>query len=361
MSDTKRVLRETRDRVAPPRDVLGSLGRRRRRDTQVRRATAAALGIIVAIAGIGGWFAVRGQRPDQTADRIEELGIFAPIAGWIAYANDVGYGDVWAVDPVPSDDPERGALSGKVGTPVAWSSDGTELLITRFLQEGTMTGTDVAILHADGTETATLSGQTDVGDASISPDGRLVVYTSSGAERPPTGLYLVDADGGPSQLLVDSGGTTLLAPVFSPDGSRIAYVDWRGEYPGRHRVWVVNADGSDAHAIVVDAVLNGAAVSGLAWSPTGDAIAVGMLRTDSTGQVTEASVFTFAPDGSRFTRVVENGVNPTWSPDGSRIAFSRYRRGDFDASGDIGIVDADGSGAEYVPANAGPGVWHPGL
>jgi Tol biopolymer transport system component len=151
-----------------------------------------------------------------------------------------------------------------------------------------------------------------------------------------------------------------VAPTFSPDGTQIAYVDWRGEDQDKHRVWVVNADGSDPHVIVAEATLNHAAVSGLAWSPTGDAIALGLLRTDARGHVTEASVFTFAPDGSRFTRVIENGVSPTWSPDGSRIAFLRYRRGDLDPRGVIGIVNADGTGLEYVPANAGPGVWHPG-
>ena len=82
VNDTRQLLRETRDRVVPPSDVLGALDRRRRHDTQVRRATAAVLGIIVAVAGFGvGWFAVRGDDPDRTAGHDEELGIFAPVAG----------------------------------------------------------------------------------------------------------------------------------------------------------------------------------------------------------------------------------------------------------------------------------------
>lgn len=359
MSDTRQLLRETRDRVAPPRDVFGSLDRRRRHDSNFRRATAAVLGIAVALAGLGGWFAAQGDdNSERTGGRTEGLGIFAPISGWIAYTNNRGYGPgIWAVEPLPSDDPAREGVYGKDGsTPVAWSSDGTELLITR---QGATMIKELVILHADGTETAVLSG-TDVGDASISPDGRRVVYTSFGLERPPSGLYVVDADGGPSEVLVDSAGTFLVAPTFSPDGTRIAYLDRRGEHQDKHRVWVVNADGSDPHVIVAEATLNHAAVSGLAWSPTGDAIALGLLRTDPRGHVKEASVFTFAPDGSRFTRVIENGVSPTWSPDGSRIAFSRYRRGDIDLRGVIGIVNADGTGLEYVSANAGPGVWHPG-
>jgi hypothetical protein len=55
MPETKQLLRATRDRIAPPTDVLGGLGRRRRHKDNVKRASAAALAIVVAIVGLGGW------------------------------------------------------------------------------------------------------------------------------------------------------------------------------------------------------------------------------------------------------------------------------------------------------------------
>ncbi len=39
-------------------------------------------------------------------------------------------------------------------------------------------------------------------------------------------------------------------PTFSPDGTQIAYVDGVGDHS--HSVWVMNADGSDAHQIVAN-------------------------------------------------------------------------------------------------------------
>ena len=56
----------------------------------------------------------------------------------------------------------------------------------------------------------------------------------------------------------------------------------------------MNADGSDAHEIVFnDTTAQASHVNGLAWSPVGDRIALGL---DTAG------IFTFAPDGSGFTR-----------------------------------------------------------
>ncbi len=54
MPDTKTLLRETRDRITPPQDVMGSLERRRRREDRNRRVAAGVLGVAVfALAAIG--------------------------------------------------------------------------------------------------------------------------------------------------------------------------------------------------------------------------------------------------------------------------------------------------------------------
>ena len=61
-------------------------------------------------------------------------------------------------------------------------------------------------------------------------------------------------------------------PTFSPDGTQIAFVD--GYCDHDHSVWLMNADGSDAHKILVgeDVGLGAGHVSGLAWSAAGDQI-----------------------------------------------------------------------------------------
>ena len=378
VNDTRQLLRETRDRVVPPSDVLGALDRRRRHDTQVRRATAAVLGIIVAAAGLGGWFAVRGDDSDRTAGQDEELGIFAPVAGWIFYANDPSGGArIRAVDPASTGEyPTTVQVTSQTGTPMGWSSDGTVLLIRRLEDGNTQ---QLIILHADGTETE-LVRRSWIGGASISPDGSRVAYMSYGNEGDgePRGLYLVDADGGPSVLLAEASRAVLDGPtfwlldepIFSPDGTQIAYVEAVGERAqSENRVWIVNADGSGAHVIVENEVtLEPGLIAGLAWSPTGDRIAMGVARDSDSGKYyydpfgtgVDAGIYTFSPDGSRFSLVIEGGVSPTWSPDGSRIAFEGLRR-DGNQPSRFMIADADGSDRHDLSLPAvGPGLWHPG-
>lgn len=57
---------------------------------------------------------------------------------------------------------------------------------------------------------------------------------------------------------------------------------------------------------------------GFAWSPTGDRIALGLRRLPAAG------IYTFAPNGSGFTRVIRHALAPSWSPDGSQIAYESY-------------------------------------
>ena len=57
-------------------------------------------------------------------------------------------------------------------------------------------------------------------------------------------------------------------------------------------------------------------------------------------------------DGSGQTRLTNNDAwdqFPSWSPDGSRIAFRSYRDGDYD----IYVMNADGSGLTNLTNNAG--------
>jgi hypothetical protein len=58
------------------------------------------------------------------------MGIFSEVGGWIAYSN--GREGIFAVDPTQPGDPnDQIRLSENTGTPVAWSPDGSKLLILR--------------------------------------------------------------------------------------------------------------------------------------------------------------------------------------------------------------------------------------
>jgi Tol biopolymer transport system component len=227
--------------------------------------------------------------------------------------------------------------------PLGWSSDGTKLL---FLREDPTDDTfpyarHLYILHADGTETQVTPEP--VGGAAISPDGSRVVFAADKND----GLYIVDAEGGEPVRIADEGEE----PTFSPDGTQIAYLSLPRSgccvQTGREHVWVANADGTHAHEILADEPALDKGAFSLTWSPAGDRIAMGNSLNH------HVAIYTFAPDGSHFTEVIDGGMNPHWSPDGSQIAYGVPGRDG------VSLVDADGSNVRtFNFGNAGP--WHPG-
>jgi Tol biopolymer transport system component len=340
MSDLKTLLERADRAVADvplPAGGLEGLEHRRDRKRRNQRIRAGVLGLAIAVfVGWWGIHTITSTTPKPADDRSEELGIFAPVAGRIVYGNQRG---IWGIDPTSADPGTTVLLTSEAGTPLAWSSDGTELLILRR---------HLFVLHADGSETQVTTGAMNISDATISPDGSRVVFAGEPEhDAAPSALYAVDADGGPAHLLVESQIRVVKDPTFSPDGTRIAYADDNSDVD--HSVWVMNADGSDVHQILSDETMPGAGhVYGLAWSPAGDRIALGF----------EGTTYTFAPDGSGFTQVIDRGDTPYWSPDGSRIAYTvRWPYTDTER-GVLAIAGADGSNdRDFSFANSGP--WHP--
>ena len=344
MIDEREIVRRAAEALTPPEPSFDRLLRRRDRVQRNRRIRAGVLGIAVAI--VVGWWGIQAIRstpvPAVPPEPVVDLGIFAPVAGQIVYGDGQG---IWGVDPTaPADPATRVQLTSEAGIPLGWSSDGTELLIGRIEPPST-DGAGLFVLHADGSETLVtadpmFTGST-IGGATISPDGSRVVFVGGTGE-----LLVVDADGGPAEVLAESQEGIVEDPTFSPDGTRIAYVDGAGDHS--HHVWVMGVDGSHAHEILFNQRTAGAVhVYGLAWSPAGDRIAIGL----------EETTYTFAPDGSDFTKVIA-GEFPYWSPDGSQIAYTSSCVEDPNGCG-LAIADADGSDDQAFDFGAS-GPWHPG-
>ncbi len=372
--DEREIVRRAAEGLTPPEPSLDRLLQRRDRVQRNRRIRAGVLGIAVAIAV--GWLGVVAIRstPTVPADRSEGLGIFAPVADRIVYLNeadggDLGYGaGLWAVDPSGPSETTKGPrvaddvastlvpLGREDATPVGWSSDGTELLLKRTVGDSLFPKEYLYIVHADGSETQLNSEPMYFAEhsATISPDGERVVFAAQGDHL---GLYVVDTAGGqPAPLPYPSYGL-VGSPTFSPDGSQIAYLvygDFPAGNPHEEHVWVANADGSGAHEILADdeTVVGGS--TGLQWSPAGDRLAVG---TNLNGGAD--AIYTFAPDGSDFTRVINGGISPYWSPDGTQIAYTILCDDQTDGcTAGLAIADADGSNVRAF-GFAASGPWHP--
>jgi Tol biopolymer transport system component len=298
-------------------------------------------------------------------------GIFSKVGGWIAYTDEPYQGGphgIWAVDPSRANDPEALIqLSDRSGTPLAWSTDGSKLLIFRAGppkgQHASWTG--LFLLNADGTETRLVVNRSlknsfcnVIVGGSFSPDGSQVVFATFCR-----GIYTVDAHGGRPRLVLASTRelrrdpltgherslrTDLFAPAFSPDGTQIAYVDGLGDW-GNNTLRVMNPDGTGVRVLVHDQAVGSSGCSQMlhpAWSPDGTHIAFSCV----------GGIWVIGADGSGLEKVIPNGIEPYWSPDGSRIAFEI---GGWGSNARLAIANADGTHVQTFRRGARAGPWNP--
>ena len=164
------------------------------------------------------------------------------------------------------------------------------------------------------------------------------------------GMYVMNADGSDVTYLMEypSGD-----PIWSPDGSRIAF-DYYDD--GNHDIYVMNADGSGR----TNLTNHPADDRSPSWSPDGRRIAFVSLRdgpgTDLFGR--NAEIYVMNADGSAQTRLTNDPAtdkDPSWSPDGQRIAF--YSKRDDSFCGDLYVMNADGSSKTSLTKNLPYGGW----
>lgn len=184
-----------------------------------------------------------------------------------------------------------------------------------------------------------------VGGATISPDGKQVLYTVRQWEADEdrmearTRIWKVAADANTPARQVTFGEKGDSQPQWSPDGSQISFISSRGAGEDvKAQIYVMHADGGEAWKLT-DAKEN---VSSYSWSP--DSTKIAYVATDARSADEEANLkkrddervfegdFRFAHvwvvdvATKNSTRITEGrnytvGGAPSWSPDSKRFVF----------------------------------------
>ncbi|HBB94851.1 MAG TPA: hypothetical protein DC054_05620 [Blastocatellia bacterium] len=244
-----------------------------------------------------------------------------------------------------------------------WSPDNSRIAFQSdrdFQNDGDnpIYGMDIYVMNWDGSAPTRLTYATYDDSAPVwSPDGTRIAFQSfrNGVNSQ---IYVMNADG-TGQVNISNTTANDIEPSWSPDGTKIAFASDRDQ-AGFSSIYVMNADGSNQTRLTSSG--SGFLDEQPAWSPDGLRLAFTTTRDSTvvtwdewqqeqlvvkTKLLINKEVYMMNADGSsqvRLTNVMGNDDSPVWSPDGTKIVFRSDRdRNCCDPVAQIWIMNVDGS------------------
>jgi Tol biopolymer transport system component/DNA-binding winged helix-turn-helix (wHTH) protein len=390
------VNRESESPSAPPR----------------RRARAAAISItgVCAITAAAWWFWPRPLPPAAsqvvvpltTLKGVEVYPTLSPDGEQVAFDWDGNTGDNRDIylKTIGASEVRRLTTSPHRDTYPAWSPDGRQIAFARIRDPLAAVQTVYLVSPLTGAERKIIDFPIN-GRVAWTPDGKwLAVGRNPGRTNafPPSspgngGIYLIPVQGGePRALTTIKGPHSHFNPALSPDGRRVAYIACRATASCNIEVAALDANvGVTGSALPL--VEREKSISGLAWDPEGRSIVYAVepappasylwrVRADGrrTPERLEVAGIGALMPGIALRRdrlafaLLRNAVSihaldsthsspgvlistfwdwhPSYSPDGTLIAFSSSRSAD---AVEIWLSGADGSAPRQL--THGPGQW----
>jgi len=316
MIDERELLERAARKIPTPDDVYGDVSSLRDRRTRRRRIASGIVALVIAAAAIG--WAIR-----EVSQRQVPADHGAALPGIMAFGSGAGTRVV-----VPEDDGLTDRFLAD-GMPLAWSPDGSRLLVlrdVRVVPDSPVRGGTLVVLNPDGSEEVLTPPDVLAGEASWSPDGARIVFRQGGS------IALMNANGSDIRILrQETPRTRFYAPSWSPDGTRIAYIasPTNTGLPGG-ALYLMDAAGSgrvellggDRYLVMYSV----GPTTMLSWSPDGSQLAfVNFSVPLGDGPEGQEAIQVVDVRTSNVLTMFKAGrhecSNPSWMPDGSQISF----------------------------------------
>lgn len=279
-------------------------------------------------------------------------GAFPGTNGRIVFVTDRDADDeIYSSNPDGSDPRNLSQTRGAEAHPV-YSPDGSKIAFVR--------ANDIWTMNADGTGQVAITGtEGPDNEPAWSPDGSQIVYVSNhnipGTVPITTGpeLFVTPATGGAQRQVTNTPSNAASgAPQWSPAGDQIAY---HSNADGGLEIYTIDAGATASFGVRRTPNEVGQNYMNPSWSPDATRIAFERGTGTTSGTDTTKEIWTMRADGTDLVQVTNNAVNdthPAYSPDCTRIAYETNEDGDFE----IFTRPATPGGASANVTNTAAGV-----
>ena len=297
MPEVQDVFRMATQGVGPEPDFVGRHYDRKSRRTRDRRW--GALTLVAVLAAISALVAVRLAGDDSKGEP--------------AQPSPTGFTEpgVYSVDLITG----TGArIMPRTASRVDVSPDGSWIAFEK--------GRQIYVANPDGSEAHRVTNDPDgVMQANWSPDGRRLAYVKFASGGTGAEVFVLDLATGETQQVTHVGSSPISNPSWSPDGRAIVFTTHvRVPFSDEGGPILRSVDVSTGVVTRLTGRTDGAVDA--AWSRDGSTIA---FASDEVGRTLDDvhGIFLMDPDGSNVRALVSAVAAwfPTWSPDGTRVAY----------------------------------------